>query len=73
VNTEPNLVALDATIVELFEPQKFIAVEENSAAAGEKFSLPNFALTQIQLIIPAASHNTLSRNGQTAARQTGDS
>jgi hypothetical protein len=43
-------VAFDATIVELFEPQKFVMAGEKSATAGEKFSLPNLALTQIQLM-----------------------
>jgi hypothetical protein len=43
VNNEPKLLALDAMIVELFEPQKFVVAGENSATAEEKFSLPNLA------------------------------
>ena len=43
-------MAFDATIIELFEPQKFVVVGEKSATAVEKFSLPNLALTRIQLM-----------------------
>jgi hypothetical protein len=63
-------VAFDETIVELFEPQKFVAVGEKSATAEEKFSLPNLALTQIQLMFQRL-HTILEAQivRQQAARQ----
>ena len=63
-------MAFDATIVELFEPQKFAAVGEKSATTEEKFSLPNLALTQIQLMFQRL-HTILEAQmvRQQAARQ----